>query len=228
MLATDFVQTHAFYLYHDSTLNLPSWQRAVAGYDAKDFQNYFNFDLPADQLTQLHATAGNTGRRGEWHFNLTSPDPLLTPEQHCTMWSRRQDQGDVQLDLSSIQTNSCPCTRAQAERDWRFWFAFYWGLSRSDCAIVLFPGGQHTLECCYDDLGALIVGPSEGGGSYKLYNPLSFARESYLEDVKPYEDCCTSSERCRVYYQHRPSDDCSRYSPPSPRKCEKTIDLYSI
>ncbi len=217
VLATDFIQTHAFYLYQDSTLSLPPWQRVVAGFDAKDFQNYHNLEFPS-QL--LNGTVGNTGSVGEWHFNLTSPDPLLTPEQRCMMWAKRQEAVDTtQLGPSLFQPGSCPCTRRQAQRDWRFWFAYYWGLSRQDCATVLFSRSQHTLECCYDRFGALIVGPSAGGGSYKLYNPLNFIRESFLEDSRPYEDCCVDSNRCRLYHQYRPSDDCSHYAPPIPRKC---------
>lgn len=221
VLATDFIQTHAFFLYQDSTLNRPSWQRIVAGFDARDFQNFNNFNFSTQQLSQLHVTEGNTGRMGEWYFNLTSPDPLLTSEQRCMIWAKRQEESSVQLGSSSLQSGFCPCTRRQAQRDWRFWFAYYWGLSRQNCATVLFSRSQHTLECCYDEFGALIVGPSSGGGSYKLYNPLNFIMESYTEDVRPYEDCCVNSNRCRLYHQYRPSDDCSGYQPPNPRKFDK-------
>lgn len=52
-----------------------------------------------------------------------------------------------------------------------------------------------------------------------MYNPLFFYQQNFLEDVQPYRDCCIDSNRCRIYYKYRPSDDCSAYSPPSFREC---------
>ena len=216
VIATDFIQTHAFYIYADSTITPFLWQTAVVGYDAKDLRNYFNLNLPSQQLVMLHNTEGNTGRIGEWHFNFTSLPGQVTAEQRCVNWARRQ-RGQL-IVISSIRVRHCPCTRSQAEMDWRFWFGYFWGLSSSpNCATVLFSGSQHTLECCYDRFGALIVGPPEGG-SYKLYHPLIFNEEYYREDLMPFSDCCVNSRRCRLYFTFRPYDDCSRYTPFIPCK----------
>lgn len=219
MLATDYVQTHAFFIYVDSTLDLPSWQRVVVGFDSRDFINYYNAELQSqDDFLRLHEMAGNTGRVGEWYFSFNSPPGEVTAEQRCLMWAKRQQQNDTITILSSLRVNACPCTQRQAWRDWSFWFGYYWGLSsRPNCATVLFSRSQSTIECCYDNSGALIVGPSQGG-SLKLYNPLFFYQENFVEDLRPYQDCCVDSNRCQLYYMHRPSDDCSAYTPPTLRE----------
>lgn len=186
----------------------------MVGYDAKDFNNYFNLNLPANQLVTLHSVQGNTGRMGEWYFDFSLPPGQTTAEQRCLIWATGQK---ARIDTSSISVK-CPCTRSQITWDFRFWFGFSLGLSsRPDCATVLLSGSQHTLECCYDRYGALIVGPREGG-SYKLYNPLHSYYNYYQEDVLPYFDCCLNSQRCGLYYAHRPYDDCSRYEPLFPCK----------
>ena len=190
----------------------------MVGFDAKDFQNYLNLDFPAQQLAQFHGTLGNTGRVGEWHFSLTSSLEEITAEQRCVRWAKRQQTRDI--DVLSLQVKNCPCTVQQAWWDWRFWFGYYWGLStHRNCATALFSGSQHTLECCYDELGALIVGPN-AGGTYKLYNPLFFFQENFAEDLLPYHDCCVNSNRCRLYYAFRPFDNCSEYEPFIPCKCD--------
>ena len=225
VIATDFLQTHAFYLYDNSTVNdtfSPCQQRiyrAVMGYDARDFQNYFNLDLTPGELTMLHDRPGNTGREGDWHFDFTLPPEQATAEQRCMIWAKRQ-RG---IDIASLEVQSCPCTRQQIRYDRRFWFGYYSGLSsRPNCATLLFSGSQHTLECCYDESGALTVGPNEGGG-FRLYNPLFFYENYNQEDQLPYDDCCVSSQRCTLYYAHRPSVDCSDYEPLVPCKCGESL-----
>ena len=221
VLATDFLHTHAFYLYENvtndnSTANTSSCQlyRAVMGYDARDLQNYYNLDLTPGELVNLHKVPGNTGRIGDWRFNFTLPPEQSTAEHRCRRWARRQ----TPIDITLLEVQSCPCTRQQLRHDRRFWLGYYSGLSsRPSCATVLLSGSQHTLECCYKESGALIVGPREGG-TFKLYNPLFFYENYYQEDLLPYEDCCVNSRRCGLYYTHRLSSDCSDYRPLSPCK----------
>lgn len=223
VLATDFVQTHAFFLYDNSTTHNTTDSlcdqrvyRAVMGYDAKDLQNYFNLNQPAQQLAMLHNLPGNTGRTGDWHFDLTLPPGQATAEQRCLLWAKRQER-QPNIDISSLEVKYCPCTLQQLLWDKRFWFGYFWGLSSSpNCATVLLSGSQNTLECCYDTGGALIVGTR--GGSYKLYNPLFFYENYRQEDLLPYYDCCVNSQRCKLYYSHKPFDDCSLYKPIVPCK----------
>lgn len=214
VLATDYIQTHVLFLFQDgSTINLFSWQHVVVGYDRRDFVNYLNAEVATQaDFSLLHQLPGNTGRTGEWYFNITTDMNDTLAEARCLIWSLRQEE----FNESALQF--CPCTRRQARRDWRYWFAYYWGLSsRPNCATLLFNCRQSTIECCYDDFGALIVGPNQGG-SHKLYNPLFFFHQHFLEDERPYDDCCVRSNLCHLYYKYRPSDDCSGYSPRIPSK----------
>lgn len=220
VLATDFLRTHAFYLYdgNNSTYTSSCQQqlyRVVMGYDAKDLQNYFNLDLQPQQLIMLHNMPGNTGRNGDWQFDFNLPLEQATAQLRCRIWAKKQQP----IDLSSLDVQSCPCTRQQIRNDRRFWFGYYSGLSsRPNCATVLLSGSQHTLECCYDDAGALILGPVDGGGTFKLFNPLFLYDNYYAEDLLPYQDCCVNSRSCALYYMHRPSIDCSDYRPLFPCK----------
>ena len=221
ILATDYIQTQALFIYQSSTLDLPRRQRVVVGYDARDFTHYQTLQLPSlNHFTQLHDTEGNTKRMGEWQYNFNMPDEQLTADQRCLMWAKRQralHEENLQM-FSSIRERACPCTINQAQRDRSFWFLYYFGLnSRLNCAMVPFSGNQSTLECCYDASGALIVGPNEGG-SFWLYNPLFSYQANFLEDLQPYQDCCVNSDRCQLYYTYRPSDDCSAYEPPAFRE----------
>ena len=187
----------------------------MVGFDAKDINNYYNLNRPVQELVLLHSVEGNTGRLGEWYFNFTLPPGQATAEQRCLIWARKQTE---LIDISSLRVKSCPCYRSQILWDFRFWFGFALGLStHSNCATVLLSGSQHTLECCYDQFGALIVGPKEGG-SYKMYNPLYYYQEYKQEDVMPYFDCCLGSRKCDLYYLNRPYDDCSQYEPLFPCK----------
>ena len=214
MLATDYISTYAFFLYEEGGFN---WnianrqrQRIVIGYDARDYVNYDNIHLN-DQLSditsilQIDTVEGNTNLTGQWYLNLTSQE---SDEQNCLEWAKRQPT-NVLDNFEGLP--ACPCTRRQAWIDWRFFFAFYWGYSsQPNCATLLFSRRQSTLECCYNTDGSLIVG-SNSGGSYKLYNSLFFPQEYSREDQLPHDYCCVFSNRCSIFYEHRPSDDCSNY-----------------
>ena len=224
VLTTDYVNTYAFFLYEEGEIN---WnidqrqrQRIVVGYDAKDYVNYLNVQLQnsTDFLT-IDTVIGNTGFPGQWYFSLTSPR-TENFEGLCLEWAKRQSE-DLNDNFAGLP--SCPCTRRQAWRDRRFFFAFFWGLSsRPNCATMLFSRRQSSIECCYDSRGSLLVGPTTGG-TYQLFNPLFSPRENTVEDRLPYDYCCTFSERCSTYYEYRPSDDCSDYDPP--RFCESKVTL---
>lgn len=199
-------------------MQLHRWVRVVIGHDPKDYTNYHNVALPpGTQYSVMDKIIGNTGELGQWYFNFTS-DSETNSEQLCLEWDRRE-----RLKIENFETHfsglpSCPCTRRQARRDWRFWFASFWGLSsRPNCATLLWSRRQATIECCYGDDGSLLVGPSTGG-SYLQHNPLFSFRGYFTEDRTPYQQCCEKSERCGLFYTHRPSDNCSNYIPP--RRCK--------
>ena len=228
VLATDYLTTYSFFLYDEASWDLRRrfWPRVVIGYDAKDYSNYENVQLSSNQYLRIHEFQGNTGRTGEWYFNNTSPGETNSAGL-CLKWSQRQ------VNMTSVFEGvpSCPCTRLQAWRDWRFWFGYYWGLSaRPNCATLLFSRVQSTIECCYDDDGSLIVG-ANNGGSYLLYNPLFLHQQNAREDRLPHRYCCEDSKLCQLYYEHRPSDDCSNYVTVRPCKfvrCFKSIPTVAV
>ena len=212
LLASDSVNTYTIFLYQKGGIN---WNRdsrsIVIGYDSKDYVNYYNVKN-SNRFTEIDTVVGNTDRTGEWYFQLTDPDSDLNPEQECYKWAAGQEKDIFEKYFEGLP--SCPCTASQARRDWRFWFAWHWGLSSAvNCATLLWSGRRSTIECCYDESsGALLVG-GRYGGSYKLHHPLFNRRKYVAEDKIPYDNCCKSSNLCSVFNKYRPSDDCSDYDP---------------
>lgn len=222
VLATNYTSTYGFYIYGETNWNIQRrapWQRIVVGHDGRDYINYKNIEFESNaNYLNIDNTMGNSGQLGVWYFDYNSQESQVNSESLCVEWSIRQ--ATINAEFESVPS-ACPCTRQQARRDWRFWFANFWGLSsRPNCATLLFSGQQSTIECCYDDDGSLIVGASDGG-SYLLYNPLFHYLNYTLEDASPYRYCCVDSERCQLYYKHRPSDDCSAYDAPNPCKLNR-------
>ena len=225
VLATDYIRTFVFYLYEEEGINWdPSRvsRSVVIGYDAKNYIDYDNVALDSTEYLNIDMIMGNTGYEGQWFFELVS-DTVQSPIEQCLIWARSQPK-----DLNFDDLGSCPCTRQQARRDWRFFFGHNWGLSsRPECATFISwrrRRNQISLECCYDDAsGALIVGP-RNGGTYKRYSSLFNPSQNYLQDILPYQQCCIDSDYCATYYMHRPSDDCSGYV--APRPSEDMIYMY--
>ena len=71
-------------------------------------------------------------------------------------------------------------------------------------------------QCCYDG-NSLMVGPP-GGGSLDVVSPEKSFWGHIGGDVLPWYACCKFTEECGKYYERRPSDDGSRYVPPSTGK----------
>ena len=81
-------------------------------------------------------------------------------------------------------------------------------------------------ECCYDNSGQLIIGPTSGGSVDKA-SPIGSDSSNYLssllshhrEDILPYIYCCKGlATVCEKYYTRRPSDNGTAYVPPIPGK----------
>ena len=73
-------------------------------------------------------------------------------------------------------------------------------------------GGQ---ECCYDSNGLLLSGPSIGG-SLEQWSPRVSWSNHHVYDIIPQIHCCYMNEdTCSLYYDLRPSDDCSAFTQPS-------------
>lgn len=87
--------------------------------------------------------------------------------------------------------------------------------SRKQCFRSAQPSSSSSgQQCCYGDNGRLIVGPFEGGTPNLVSPDQSYVRHLY-HDVLPWLLCCGLSNECEKYYENRPSDDGSRYVPPS-------------
>ena len=69
-------------------------------------------------------------------------------------------------------------------------------------------------QCCYSANNRLLVGPP-GGGTLDVGHPDN-PLNHYIKDVYPYFICCYYSNNCELYYEKRPSDDGSRWTPVVP------------
>ena len=60
-----------------------------------------------------------------------------------------------------------------------------------------------------------MVGP-DGGGTVDLVSPDASYTGHFLNDILPFLLCCKAGihSQCEEYYQHRPSDNGSRFEPP--------------
>ncbi|CAH1255381.1 NOTCH2 [Branchiostoma lanceolatum] len=193
-----------YYQYFTDVSGLP-WP--VAGFSAGDEgQNVLN--LPTYSGTQrmhlLDEVVGNTGYTGQWMVRMEDSDGTMDARLECLSWYRNQaDPADVQATLSVLPPD-CPCT------EWQLWFdgAFQidWSSSWWDiCAYSAFPTADGLVQkCCYED-GALKTGGPDGG--YVIQN-----RE---DDDWAYTKCCVESVgTCDLFYEKRPSANCSQYLPP--------------
>ena len=83
-------------------------------------------------------------------------------------------------------------------------------------------------ECCYNGAGELMIG-APGGGSVDKTAQTNNRVSHFLGDVRPYLLCCSGyAPQCQKYYEHRPSDNGSRYQPPIPGKPFMDQLAYSI
>jgi hypothetical protein len=136
-------------------------------------------------------------------------------EHKCKKWFKKQP--DPRPFLEYLEP--CPCTLRQAWLDERFTPEPNWRSKSRPCAISTFTSiDGWEQKCCYSkDWGALIVG-HPGGGTPHRYSRFKYGDHT-RSDVIGYDLCCVQSAMCGLYYQKRPSDDCSRYEPPEWSKC---------
>lgn len=209
MLISNYTNTYALFLYNETLWNRDS-QSIVVGYTAGNYQNYLNVELEntSSSLLRMAEEVGNSGRPGEWVFDLTPAENMVSGgEQSCLQWAEEQEErGMWYTDLPA-----CPCTHQQAVQDRRY--SFVWG-TRETCAVFVQGGRMSTTECCYDEsTGALLVGAPNGGG-YRFFNPITSRQKFEEEDtITPKEYCCKQSNLCELYYKYRPPDNCGRYLP---------------
>ena len=89
--------------------------------------------------------------------------------------------------------------------------------------------GNSGQQCCYDDIGNLLVG-APGGGNVDRVSPDINIIDHFVEDLVPQWLCCKAGtfSNCATYYEHRPSDDCSRSIPPPPPGRNGYYEVYCM
>lgn len=153
----------------------------------------------------------------------------MSTDNLCKDWHSSQ----AYLNPNQILQNLPPCWRTLSLWAGRFPMAFLGFVQDSSCnsrnlklcenhkragnvcytSITQF--NQSAQQCCYDNNGRLLVGPS-GGGTLKLISPNVAPVNHFFTDIYPYYLCCYLSNNCGLYYDRRPSDDSSRWEAPRP------------
>ena len=84
--------------------------------------------------------------------------------------------------------------------------------------FIHFHSNQGTgQQCCYNEIGDLIVGPRNGGSLDRVHVEAGVpALSHFFHDIVPYWDCCMLSDNCKKYFEKRPSNDGAKYIPPKP------------
>ena len=170
----------------------------------------FNFSAGTVEADTIDERLGNTNRRGVWFFRLDNSSVLDLPAKKCYTWIRQQGT------LSAPEIRPCPCTLNQAVADKKFYVDYgqkiAWRSSQTVCAYSL-PSLVHrwAQQCCYTDVPGtgrvLTLGQPEAGSMFLVGVP----GLPLISDVEAHRYCCNSS-LCGLYYQRRPSDDCSDYN----------------
>ncbi|KAG5831344.1 hypothetical protein ANANG_G00302770 [Anguilla anguilla] len=177
---------------------------------------------PAGRYRPQEVT-GNTGRRGQWVYDLTRPPgPDSDPRRKCRAWALREPDPSVWMEGVS----SCPCVRAQALEDLAFGpetlpaqqgvqvralRAQRWGSSGGHVFQSILANVHGSgKRCVYDLQGPLLAGYSE---RYFSGNSV----QDYIDkDLLPFEWCCVQSPLCQLYLSKRPLDRCQGYGWTSP------------
>ncbi|CAH3193578.1 unnamed protein product [Porites evermanni] len=150
--------------------------------------------------------------------------------ERCLYWYEKQPHHIIYTD--DISLLHCPHTRAQALADrGRFTIDEYSNPVTADqlycgvyyhgatlCFRTTSPSNQGTgQQCCYNEIGDLIVGPRNGGSLDRVHVEAGVpALSHFFHDIVPYWDCCMLSDNCKKYFEKRPSNDGAKYIPPRP------------
>eukprot|EP00058_Branchiostoma_floridae_P018259 XP_002603748.1 hypothetical protein BRAFLDRAFT_97609 [Branchiostoma floridae] len=169
-----------------------------------------------------------------WQFEeLFYQDPVTWSTQRCMAW--REAEKDLPNFVPDMPP--CPCTLQQALVDTgRFQLDTGCALSLGS-TCTYHPGAVHCVrsiaaspdgagqQCCYAADGReLFTGDTAGGSTpdrghvfgappYRV-PPRVPSYSHWIHDVTTFYYCCLWSDNCDVYFELRPTDDCTRYVPP--------------
>ena len=186
-------------------------------------------------MLNLDEKKGNTELTGRYFWRIEDSDGVGSMEK-CLAWAFPQEF----VNFPSLYDQhlrwdwrmACPCTFWQARLDrgrfrwdWYSWPDYCYESRRSKFIDYnsTYIGHIHlrmTQTCCYSsDSGALKYGAPDGG-RFKVeayYYRLNHVQTVYT-DLEAYKHCCVDIPSCDLFYNYRPSDDCSLYRPPRRRK----------
>ncbi|XP_078588800.1 sushi domain-containing protein 2-like [Branchiostoma floridae x Branchiostoma japonicum] len=169
-----------------------------------------------------------------WQFEeLFYQDPVTWSTQRCMAWR----EAEKELPNFVPDMPPCPCTLQQALVDTgRFQLDTGCALSLGS-TCTYHPGAVHCVrsiaaspdgagqQCCYAADGReLFTGDTAGGSTpdrghvfgappYRV-PPRVPSYSHWIHDVTTFYYCCLWSDNCDVYFELRPTDDCTRYVPP--------------
>jgi hypothetical protein len=162
---------------------------------------------------------------GVYVFRTGSPNDLY---MSCSDWYSKQEKRDLLEEVPA-----CPPTEWRARlpnsgfrkvdyssrigrTSYNDLFHIFTHPGAASCYVEIIDRLGPTQECCYDSSGSLLVG-APGGGRVELYNRRLSVEMNILKDFFPYVYCCKGEfPMCDLYYEHRPSDDGSRFVIPIP------------
>ena len=161
----------------------------------------------------------NVGRRGRYLARLsTSCNPCIAITL-CLQWYKNDTLNEGLFPLWTQFSSPCPCTFDQAFLSGIY--SFHSRTPTSICFAAIFPGrfGEQT-KCCYAQTlfffglsgGSLLLGPPLGGTAHR-YHPWINGLEHWRSDIVPFQHCCVDSSLCHLYFERRPSIDCSNFLP---------------
>ncbi|KAM4745424.1 sushi domain-containing protein 2 isoform 2-T2 [Anableps anableps] len=170
-----------------------------------------------------------------WHLEQSFRDNSSGwAQKKCLQW----DNLEKKLPNFLEELIDCPCSLAQARADTGRFHTDYSCNIETGSVCTYHPGSIHCVravqassshgsgqQCCYDNMGALVLtGDSVGGstpdrahdwGSPPYRAPPRVPGYSHwLYDVMSFCYCCLWSDLCHIYLNHRPSSECRRYQPP--------------
>ena len=179
------------------------------------------------EIVSIDEKNGNTGIHGRYFWRIEANEGRKDSRLQCLEWSQQQNEG---VRILSRFLNPCPCSLSQAFFDRRFrlsrveWPNIYY-FSNFVFSILPFYGRFEFVflqkQCVYNIFngifGVLNVGPPLG--SRVLVHYLTGIRNrAFYNDQEAFDVCCIQSGLCDLFFERRPTDDCSQYRPPSIRK----------
>ena len=162
-------------------------------------------------VDNLDQRIGNTNEAGKWFFRLDVNPVLGLPGKKCYEWLNNQAGIRIPVSLPP-----CPCQFNQATLDKRFYVDINRTLAKRSnntiCAYSLpLATSRWVQQCCYTEVaggGRLpAYGQPEGGSPFLI--PL--VGLPGISDLQAHEYCCRTP-LCNLFYQRRPSRDCTGYS----------------